>query len=57
MAQRLDSEAHHPNTDDEPENRLEDTGVDTPHMLVAEFKDFNQQFDFLKSKPPMDGMS
>jgi len=26
-------------------------------MLVAEFKDFDQQFDFLKSKPPMDGMS
>jgi hypothetical protein len=34
MAQKLESEAHHPNTDDEPENRLL-----YPYLFMAGFID------------------
>jgi hypothetical protein len=35
---------------------VEDTGSRTPHIPLSQFKDFNQQFDFLKSKPPPNAM-
>src|ERR1700730_17942020 len=35
---------------------VEDTGVRGLHKRVSQFKDFNQQFDFLKSKPPLNAI-
>ena len=34
MAQKLESEAHHPNTDDEPENRLLYRSLNSTESLI-----------------------
>ena len=42
MAQKLDSEAHHPNTDDEPENRRLYRSLNSTESLIDQSRQVEQ---------------